>query len=190
MINLESLKVVEKAYTKKSNTGQPREQHYELYFQRANRKSATKGVIVTETFILSNKTFEQLGLNQGNGIVALDGGSATLFGVVAEADAMFFKGKESKGVRQDKGQSFKSDVVAGFLVRDGILDGDAIGNTFLRLELVPDSVGFTHPSSGITFVGGLYQVLSDPTGEIRMGNAAISKEDTSGEVSEIEEEEL
>lgn len=162
MLNLESLKIVEKASAKKkAGEKKGREQKFDVQFQRSvqDRK---EGKVTISRLIFSEKRFAALNLAE-RGLRQVYDGTSVGLAVVSEENAKFFKGRKAKdGTQLEKGRAITSDMLENSLISTGLIDAEILGNQPLSLVLVPGSEGFDL-GKGVIAVGGVYEIVKAET---------------------------
>jgi hypothetical protein len=154
MINFGELEIVEKTFTRES--GAVRTQAYNgIKFRRYESTKGKKAAeeegrefipFTEEQFVISNKAWEQLGL-ESNALTQVKSGNNVMLLALEDQDevkphAKFMRRSFSKadGTPQKKGKMFSNEFLSGDLVSAGILDATKLGNQYLSLTDVTSQV--------------------------------------------------
>jgi hypothetical protein len=172
MINFGELEVVEKTFTREG--GAVRTQAYNgIKFRRYESTKGKKAAeeageaftpFVEEQFVISNKAWEQLGL-ENYALTQVKNGNQVMLLVLEDQDAVkphakFMRRSYSKSdnAPQKKGKMFSNEFLAGDLISAGILDSSKHGNQYLALQDVTSQV------SGLpSHVKAVYNIIPDTT---------------------------
>lgn len=154
MINFGELEIVEKTFTRES--GAVRTQAYNgIKFRRYESTKGKKAAeeegrefipFTEEQFVISNKAWEQLGLEE-NALTQVKSGNSVMLLALADQDevkphAKFLRRSFSKASNepQKKGKMFSNEFLSADLVAAGILDGEKHGNQYLALTDVTSQI--------------------------------------------------
>lgn len=154
MLQFGDLEVVEKTFTREGGTVRTQAYNgikFRRYESEKGKKAAEKEgsaftPFIEEQFVISNKAWETLGL-ENNALTQVKNGNQVMLLVLEDQDevkphAKFLRRSFSKadGTPQKKGRMFSNEFLSADLVAAGILKGEELGNQFLALEDITSQV--------------------------------------------------
>jgi hypothetical protein len=189
MIKFGDLEVVEKTFTREG--GAVRTQAYTgIKFRRYESEKGKKAAqeegkefvpFMEEQFVISNKAWEQLGLEE-NALLQTKKGNQVILLSLADSDNVkpapkFLRRSFAKvdGAPQKKGKMFSNEFLTADLVSAGVIDATKLGNQYIALQDVTSQVADL-PSH----VKGAYMLVDESI------DAAAAEEEASADANSNE----